>query len=46
VRIGKDVPVGRHQIELGLEITNLHVAPGRDLRVKLPLRLDVTKGVQ
>ncbi len=46
VRIGKDVPAGRQQIELALEITNLHVAPGRNLRVRLPLRLDVTKGVQ
>jgi len=46
VRVGKDVPLGQHEIELALEITNLHVAPGQNLRVKLPLRLDVAKGVQ
>jgi hypothetical protein len=46
VRIGKDVPPGRHQLELGLEITNLHVAPGRNLRVRLALRLEAGKSVQ
>ena len=46
VRITKDAPPGQHQIGLGLEITNLHVGPGRNLRVKLPLRLEVAKSVQ
>jgi hypothetical protein len=46
VRIGKEAPVGQHQIELGLEITNFHVGPGRNLRVRLPLRLEVAKSVQ
>ena len=46
VRIGKDAPPGQHQIELGLEITNLHVGPGRNLHVRLPLRLEAAKSVQ
>jgi hypothetical protein len=30
-------PPGEHRIELQLEILNLHVAPGRNLTVTLPL---------
>jgi len=46
VRIGKEAPAGRHQIDLALEITNLHVGPGRNLRVRLPLRLQAGKSVE
>jgi len=43
VTIRKDIPAGRHQLELELEITNLHVAPGRNLTVRLPFTLEVGK---
>jgi len=46
VRIGKEAPAGQHQIELGLEITNIHTGPGRNLRVQVPLRVEVAKSVQ
>ncbi|MBM3744811.1 MAG: histidinol-phosphatase [Acidobacteria bacterium] len=46
LRIAKDTPPGMHSIELGLEITNLHVGPGQNLRVKLPLRLEAGKSIQ
>jgi len=46
IRVGKEAPAGSHQIELGLEITNFHVGPGRNLRVRVPLRLEVAKSVQ
>jgi len=46
LRIAKDTPLGRHSIELALEITNLHVGPGQNLRVKLPLRLEAGKSIQ
>jgi hypothetical protein len=30
-------PVGEHRLDLTLELTNLHTAPGQNLTVKLPL---------
>lgn len=37
VRINKDAPVGKQSVELQFEVTNLHVAPGRNLSIRLPL---------
>ncbi len=41
--IAKDAPGGTHEIELGIGITNFHVAPGRHLTVRLPLRVTVVR---
>ncbi len=38
-------PVGEHAIEAELEITNLHVAPDRNLFVKIPLRIGIVEQV-
>jgi hypothetical protein len=46
VRITQEPPLGENQIELTLEITNLHVGPGRNLRVRQPLRVQASKSVQ
>ncbi len=37
----KDAPMGSHRVDVQLEITNLHVAPGRNLSVQLPLSINV-----
>ncbi|MCS7315544.1 MAG: Sb-PDE family phosphodiesterase [Bryobacterales bacterium] len=42
VSIAKDVPAGNHAADLLLEATNCHVAPGRRLQVRLPVRVLVT----
>ena len=34
-------PAGEHRIELELEVQNMHVAPGRNLTVKVPLTVTV-----
>jgi len=39
VRINKDAPVGEQSVELQFEVTNLHVAPGRNLSIRLPLKI-------
>lgn len=39
--LAKDAPTGAHNVELGLEATNCHVAPGRLLKVRLPVRITV-----
>jgi hypothetical protein len=39
--ITKQAPTGRHKVELELEITNLHIEPGRNLVVRLPFEVDV-----
>ena len=39
VRLNKEAPVGEQSVELQLEVTNLHIAPGRNLSVRLPLRI-------
>lgn len=41
VSAAKDAPAGEHQVEVMLEITNLHVAPGKSLTVSLPLAITV-----
>jgi hypothetical protein len=43
VSAAKDAPVGEHQVELALEITSLHVAPGKSLTVSLPLQVQVAE---
>jgi hypothetical protein len=43
VNAAKDAPVGEHQVEVMLEITNLHVAPGKNLTVSLPLQVRVAE---
>lgn len=35
------VPAGEHRVELTLEVSNLHTAPGRNLTVKLPLTVRI-----
>jgi hypothetical protein len=41
VDISKEAPKGTHQVALELEITNLHVAPDRNVTVTLPLTVTV-----
>jgi len=40
-KISKDAPAGEHDVELELEITNFHTAPGEHLKVKVPFRVTV-----
>ncbi len=41
VSITKDAPAGRQKVEVDLELTNFHVAPGKNLQVRLPLVIEV-----
>jgi hypothetical protein len=43
VSAAKDAPAGEHQVEVMLEIANLHVAPGKALTVSLPLHVQVAE---
>ncbi len=43
VQASKDAPEGTQAVTLELEVTNLHVAPGRNLLVRLPLQVRITK---
>jgi len=36
-------PEGAHDVEVELEITNFHVAPGKNLIVRIPLKITLTK---
>jgi hypothetical protein len=38
-RAAENAPLGTQEIEIDLEITNFHVAPGKNLTVRLPLSL-------
>lgn len=38
---GKDAPAGEHRLELTLEVTSLHIAPGKGLTVTLPITVTV-----
>jgi hypothetical protein len=38
-----EAPAGEHRVEVGLEITNLHTAPNRNLMVTLPLTIVVQR---
>lgn len=37
----RQAPSGRHSVEIELELTNFHVAPDRNLQVRLPLVVEV-----
>ncbi len=37
----KNAPPGRQKVELELEVTNFHIAPGKNLIVRLPLTIEV-----
>jgi hypothetical protein len=39
--VGKDAPEGIHQVDLQLEVQNLHAAPDRNLTVRLPVTVEV-----
>ena len=43
VRYVPDAPFGTHAIEVELELTNFHVAPGRNLVVRVPLNVEVNR---
>ena len=36
-----EAPVGEHRVELTLEVSNLHTAPGQNLTVRLPLTVRI-----
>ena len=38
-----DAPAGEHRVELRLEVSNLHVGPGRNLTVTMPLTVQLTR---
>ena len=42
-RIASDAPRGEANVEIALELTNVHPGPSRNLLVTLPLRIDVTR---
>lgn len=42
-RITADAPAGQTDVDVQFELTNVHVAPHRNLVITLPLRVDVTK---
>jgi 3',5'-nucleoside bisphosphate phosphatase len=39
--VAKNAPVGKQQVELEMEVTNFHVAPGKNLVVRLPLTIEI-----
>jgi hypothetical protein len=41
VAAAKNTPSGLQQVEVELEITNFHIGPGKNLSVRLPLRVSV-----
>jgi len=41
VSAAKDAPAGEHRVEIVLEVTNLHTAPGKSLTATLPLIVTV-----
>jgi hypothetical protein len=43
MNVARSAPVGRNQVEIELEITNLHTGPGRNLTVTVPLIVTVAK---
>lgn len=38
-RINKEAQAGEQSVELQFEVTNLHVAPDRNLSIRLPLKI-------
>jgi len=43
--ITENAPVGEHKLEAELEITNLHVEPGKNLMVKIPLHIRIAEQI-
>ncbi len=41
MQIARTAPAGVNTAELELEITNFHIGPGRNLMVRLPVRIEV-----
>ncbi|MGE5569191.1 MAG: PHP domain-containing protein [Rhodospirillales bacterium] len=41
ISASRQAPAGRHNVEIELEMTNFHVAPDRNLQVRLPLVVEV-----
>ena len=41
VPLERSAPVGRHEVALVVEVTNLHSAPGRNLSARLPIALEL-----
>jgi hypothetical protein len=41
--VSKNAPPGTHEVELDTEVGNLHITPERNLSVKLPLRIEISK---
>jgi hypothetical protein len=41
IRVAKNAPAGKHDVELLLELTNFHVAPEKNLVVSVPLTIEV-----
>jgi hypothetical protein len=39
--IARDAPAGRQRVALQVEVTNLHIAPGRELVITVPLEITV-----
>jgi 3',5'-nucleoside bisphosphate phosphatase len=46
VPLERSAPVGRHEVPLIVEVTNLHTAPGRQLVVRLPMSLEIRQRTQ
>ncbi len=43
ISVTKKAPEGRHQVDLEFEVTNFHVAPDKNLVVRLPLTISVSQ---
>ena len=41
VRATRDAPAGLQKVEIEMELTNLHIGPGKNLVVSLPLTIDI-----
>ena len=41
VPLERSAPVGRHEVALVVDVTNLHPAPGRPLTVRVPISLEI-----
>jgi 3',5'-nucleoside bisphosphate phosphatase len=41
--VSKNAPPGTHEVELDTEVGNLHITPERNLSVRLPLRIEISK---
>jgi len=41
--VAKEAPAGNHNVDLQVEVTNCHTAPGKHLVLRLPVRITVTR---